>query len=286
MKPNQQFVTSLKSQPAITFNIEATSPSFRSTVGDDTLIQITGSGTITITGTGSARILVVAGGGAGSGGSLTANGNKGGGGGQVIEGEYILTPGTRTVTVGLGGVKPGGNGGSSVISGITPIAASGKGSGASGNLGNTYLGTFYPSSAGVEQVYTYGGGALVYVSGGGAGASKNVQGDGGGGFESSGSALIAGQGQPGQGEVSYITGSPIEFGRGGFGGLRAATASTTSGASNYPAGYIDFPSGTPVDAGYASPAGAGGNGGARAQTNIATSSDGAKGIVIIRFRQI
>jgi len=285
MKPNQQFVTSLKSQPAITFNIEATSPSFRYTDGDDTILQITGSGTITVTGTGSARILVVGGGGAASGGSLTANGNRGGGGGQVLEGYYNLTPGTRSVAVGIGGVAPGGNGGVSNVSGVTPTAASGKGSGASGNLGNTYLGTFYPSSAGVEQVFTYGGGALVYVSGGGAGASLNVQ-SGPGGFASSGSALIIGQGQPGSGQVSDISGSSIEFGRGGFGGLRAATASTTSGASNSPAGYIDFPDGTPVNAEPASGTGAGGNGGARAQTNIATSSNGARGIVIIRFRQI
>ena len=284
MKPNQQFVTSLKSQPAITFNVEATSPSFRYNDGDDTVIQITGSGTITITGTGSARILVVGGGGAGSGGSLSANGNKGGGGGQVIDGYYTLTPGTRTTTVGLGGVAPAGNGGSSVVSGVTSIAASGKGSGLSGNTGNTYNGTFYPSSAGVEQTYVYGGGVLVYVSGGGAGANKGVQGPP---YQSIGAATpLPGQGQPGQGEYSDITGSYTEYGRGGYGGLRAATASTTSGASNYPAGYINFPEGTPVNAGFPDTKGGGGSGGARASTNIATPSAGAPGIIVIRFRQI
>jgi hypothetical protein len=284
MKPNQQFITSLKSQPAITFNITATSPSIRTTIGDETLLQITGSGTITITGTGSARILVVGGGGAGSGGSLSANGNKGGGGGQVIDDYYTLTPGTYTTTVGLGGVAPAGNGGSSVVNSITPVAASGKGSGASGNLGNTYNGIFYPSSAGVEQVF-FPGGTLVYVSGGGAGASKNIQ-TGPGGTQSSGSALIAGQGLPGQGEFSNITGGSIEYGGGGFGGLRAATASNTSGATNVPAGYINFPDNTPVNAEFASTTGGGGNGGARATTNVATPSAGARGVIIIRFRQI
>jgi hypothetical protein len=270
MKPNQQFITSLKSQPAITFNITATSPSFRTTIGDETLLQITGSGTITITGTGSARILVVAGGGGGSGGSLTANGNKGGGGGQVIDGYYTLTPGTRTTTVGLGGVAPAGNGGSSVISGITPTAVSGKGTGVSGtNFG-----------VGAEGIDINSGAPNVsfFRSGGGGGAGEA-------GLSGAGSDGLSGYG--GIGIYSNITGSNTEYGAGGGGGPRAATASYTTVSTNG-SGCIFFP-GDPVDivnAGFPTTKGGGGHGGARASTNIATSTNGSVGVIIIRFRQI
>jgi hypothetical protein len=233
-----------------------------STLGNETLMTFNNSGTLTVSGSGPIRVLVVGGGGGGKSGKSN-NGNTGGGGAKVVEQYLTLNPGTYTVTVGNGGTAGGGNGGSSVISGVTQTANGGLGNGTSGT-------GFIPGTAGSSA---FGGAATCFVSGGGAGATSNGSG--------------GGSGAVGSGFTSNITGSNIEYGWGGGGGPYDGTLTYTClGGSS---AYISWNNGNPV-AVNASPTytnrGHGGDGGGNTSTKTATAAAGSKGVIIIRYTKV
>jgi hypothetical protein len=272
MRPNQQFIDSLKSQPAITFKVEATtSPSYTSLIGTDKLIEFPQNGVIKITGTGRIRILTIGGGGGGSVGTGT-NGCKGGGGAKVVDEWINVTPGTYSVFVGTGGAINGGNGGTSYIQSISSVlAVGGKGTGVSGfNIS--------PEAMAPDTNNSFSGLYELRSGGGGGYTGPSVTGPG--------------TGCPGVGFTSDITGSVNMYGRGGGGGSYCATASytTLNLGNDYEggqAGWIEY--GTPPvihNAGYPIGFGDGGSGGSKSTYGTAQPYTGANGRVFIRFMEI
>lgn len=273
MRPNQEFISSLKCQanPGLPFDITSTS-AIRSTLGIYTLLTFSNAGTFTIdiTGTGTAEALVVAGGGGGNGGSTSVNGNKGGGGGQVKQQNITISEsGTKTnsIVVGAGGAVSS-NGSLSQISatGVTVVICQpGLGTGVSGTS----------KTVGAEATDIYD--SNVKRSGGGGGSDGNGQ----------------AQGQGGSGVSSNINGLSVEYGRGGFGGGRSSVQKYTNPISANE-GWLEYNgAGAPIVhnalSGLFTSYGSGGNGGARTNfgtTYTANASAGAKGIIIIKFIKI
>lgn len=138
---------------------------------------------LVVTQGGEADVLVCAGGGGGTSGW----GGGGGGGGGVTLGRVVLSPGTHPVVVGAGG-----------------------GDGSAGNSGVGYASRFGLVTAG-------GGGG----TGGSAGSTEGRSGTGylgngtGGSARGGGAAGPATASAPGPGVVSSISGSSVEYGKGG-----------------------------------------------------------------------
>jgi hypothetical protein len=233
-----------------------------SSLGAETLMIFNSSGTLTVTGSGPIRVLAVGGGGGGKSGKSN-NGNTGGGGGKVVEQYLTLNPGTYTVTIGNGGTAGGGNGSSSVISGVTLTANGGTGAGVSG-AGFT---------VGAAAIDMFAGGTC-YRSGSGGGAAGNGSSDG--------------SGVPGQGIDNSITGSSIQYGYGGGSGAYNASLTYTPPNGNG-SGYISWNNGTPIAVNATPNAqnrGHGGNGGGNTTALTATSSAGSKGVIIVRYTKV
>jgi hypothetical protein len=231
-----------------------------SMVGTDTLNVFTSDGTFTVPDTDvTCEVFIVAGGG---GGGMDMGG--GGGGGGVIDAtNYIVSPGTYSVTVGAGGTGapaactngqncghmyniPATNGGDSSVFGMTAIGGGAGGSsyfdyspGAGGSSGG---------SGGGTSGYSNGG---VRAGGSGTPGQGNRGGQGGGQYYSGGGGGAGGQGadstsQPdgGPGIANSILGTEYYWaaggggagysgcgGNGGIGGGGGGAVCTTSGGT-------------------------------------------------------
>lgn len=209
---------------------------------------------------GQVEILVVGGGGSGGDGNI--NNVAGGGGGAVVyQRQYSCTKNTTiSVTVGAGGSN--GNGGTSSFGTVT---ASG------GNKG------YYPS-----------GGTSGNGNAGGSFQGGGLPGGGGGGAGGTGSTPSGYHPHlPGVGISSQISGTNVMYGCGGGGGMwsfSTGTPNTTNFADGrlFPgcAGVVWYNSAGTRTA--ITPAANTGNGG-QGNGNLA-SSDGAAGVVIVRYR--
>lgn len=204
----------------------------------------TASGTLTVANSGVVDILVVGGGGAGG----SNNGGGGGGGGAVISQTSVFLPaGTQTITVGAGGTYAKGNGSVSRALGFTAPGGGGGGS-ADGTVdGASAAQTGFGGSGGGASSTGGTGGAVGPSSnfgfaGGGAHTDTSTfrYGGGGGGTTAAGQSALAANngGLGGAGTTSTITGSSVEYGKGGNGGPRGAapTANTGNGGGGNPTG--------------------------------------------------
>jgi hypothetical protein len=179
--------------------------SFTDSVGTWTFYRFTTSGTITFNNAspGYADILTVGGGG-GAGATDVSGYASGGGGGGVTNAYLLVSAGTLTVTVG-GNDAPSWVG----TSAATALTYAGQGTGGSGGR---------PSSGGLSGNLFGGGDGTNSAGGGGA------RGSGGSGSGSAGGA----------GLTVNVTGSSIEYGKGGgaSNGVYGGGANTGGGASN------------------------------------------------------
>ena len=187
------------------------------------------SGTLTVAAETTVRALFVAGGGGGGCGV----GGGGGGGGVVALDEFVLAPGTYTVTVGAGGdggskTKPyGTNGGDTTltlneadVSELLPAIGGGGGTGWNSNQSHSSGGSGGASCGGRSGAagtpgQGYAGGSSGSRSSGGGGGAGGPGGNGGTqgtGIQKEASAI------GGAGFVSDISGSSVAYGGGGGGG--------------------------------------------------------------------
>ncbi|MBI5107580.1 MAG: hypothetical protein HZA62_02430 [Rhodocyclales bacterium] len=257
-----------------------------STVGSDTLITCTSSGTFTApSGVTRVRYLVVAGGGGGGGiGSDDEEGAGGGGGGGVKTGTSLtVTAGTTyNVTVGSGGTtssnSDGSDGGNSTFSTVTATgggggAREGGHDGSSGGSGGGGSGNGNGGSGSSGQGYAGGDGDGSGTQGGAGG------GGGAGAVGSNGSGTSGGNG--GVGVSDDITGSATYYGGGGGGGGYGVAGGNggNGGGGAAPATRAAGTAGTANTGG--------GGGGATGSSLIGGSSHaggtGGSGIVILRY---
>lgn len=254
-------VTGLTAGTSYTFKVKANNP-FGSS-GESAASNA-------VTPTVAVNYLVVAGGGGGSTGYSGAYGGGGGGGGvrssfgttggvSAPEAPLTLTTGTNyTVVVGGGGSRPssgnnqqGTDGGTSQFS---TISSTGGGAGAATNDGST-------SSLNGRQGGSGGGGCIGATAGSGiagqgfAGNAYNTGGSSGGGGSSGAFPLGAIDNQSSAGVGNTITGSIVQYAKGGSG-----TGSTTA------TGF-----------------GNGGNGGRYGFGSSQEPSGGNAGVVILRY---
>ena len=266
-----------------------------STDGNYRVLVYNGSGTFTTTlapvGT-TVEYLVIAGGG-GGGGSW---GSGGGGAGGYLAG--TLSPAastTYTITVGAGGVAgawqgaASANGADSVISatGLTTITAIGGGRGGSEDPGYNALtgGSGGGGSNGTSQ--SNGLGAAGTTGQGNAGANGSgpyISGGGGGGSGSAGFIpTTSSAGTGGAGTASAITGTAVTRAGGGGGGAHSSTYQTGgtggSGGGANGGSYGGLPGAATVNTGS-------GGGGAAGRQSIdgSVGTNGASGVVILRYR--
>lgn len=235
-------------------------------------------------------VLVVAGGGGGGHGSNITNygftsGSGGGGGGVIYQESRSLSTGTYQVIVGAGGpgntfftdpllngddsalgtlVAKGGGGGGTMASGRQKGNDGGSGGGAAGgtNDGGTNCATVVPSDYdGIATQPTQSGDSGTYGFGTNGGLPSNCSNrtvaplyahyrDGGGGGGAGGAANLS---VGGSGKTVSITGTAVEYAKGGTAG------SGLTGAANT------------------------GNGGAGDSAGGFTLGTGGSGIVVIRY---
>lgn len=196
--------------------------------------------------------LIVGGGGGG--------GQGGGGGGEVLTGQFTLGSGAYNVFVGGGGTADysngGGSGDSSSVFGITADGGYG-GEGTSGKSGGSSGNSFG------------GGGGATYSGGGGGGASE-------GGSSASGTNGGNSQGgNGGHGVVSDITGTSTGYGGGG-GGRGAYPGSGNDGGGNGGSSWPPYYSAS-------DPVGNSGGGGGGAASTLYYATNGASGVVILKW---
>lgn len=195
-----------------------------------------------------AELLVVAGGGSGgnAGGVPGPTAAGGGGAGGLYSGSFLFNSGEYNVVVGAGGARqgsldrPGNNGEDSSISGsgIHLVAIGGGGGGASGAPGETGLDGGSGGGAGWTGTgTTLGGDGLQPLSGsnhfGNNGGNSTADGGGGGGGAGSTGGLYDGSannGGGGLGLFSSISGTSIQYARGGGGNQSGETRLNTPGS--------------------------------------------------------
>ena len=245
------------------------------TSGSYSINTFTSSGTLAVTGSDTAQVLVVAGG--GGGGSVNLQTSGGGGAGGVIQNNsYVLTSGSKTVTIGNGGaintngqnsvfdtltaIGGGHGGGGSGVAGAVGGSGGGGNSGSAGGAGTAGQG--YAGSAGSGTGYPGGAGGGA-AEAGHAQVGSNGGENGGNGIQSSISGTATYYGGGGGGAAGYA--SPIAGGIGGLGGGGNGSV-TTGGASG---GGVP---GTPNTGG--------GGGGSN---NYSATGIGGSGIVIVRY---
>ena len=180
---------------------------------------------------------LVVGGGGGGGGAWDQGASGGGGGGIVLTGTLPVVGGTvYTVVVGAGGARGIGTNSSTITSGSAGSQSRFASIIAPGGLGGQRVGTTSDNggaggSVGVVATLTPpGGGAGGQVWAGGA---VGRAGGGGGGAGTAGGARpnTTTGGTAGSGISSTLSGSSIEYGRGGAGGT-ANAGSGTAGTAN------------------------------------------------------
>ena len=243
-----------------------------STVGGYKIHKFTSAGTFTTTTGGNVEVLVVAGG----GGGMKVYDGGGGGGGLIYRLSYFVGSGDHSVSVGLGGLAPGGtNGGNSVFDALTALGGGGGGDdGLNGNDGGSGGGGGHAASGhgfGLQPASGSGG----YGNNGGNNlyGSPNYPSGGGGGAGGSGGTPVSysgGGGSGGIGKAYSISGTNTYYAGGGGGG------SYPSGASGGTGGL----GGGGTGGNSSSAAGGVNTGGGGGGSNIGS---GGSGIVIIRY---
>ena len=179
------------------------------TAGDFKYHVFTSSGTFTISNSGTVSYLIVGGGGGGG-----DRHGGGGGAGGVLSSTWAATPGSYTITVGLGGLRGATTEGGQTQSG-TPAGAGSKGGNSSissvatafgGGGGGTLAGN--PTDTSLGSGGGGGGGSFAGIAGtagqGFAGGSGNNPGGGGGGG-AGGAGVNADTGTGGIGTSAYST---------------------------------------------------------------------------------
>ncbi|MCX5814925.1 MAG: hypothetical protein NTX75_01605, partial [Proteobacteria bacterium] len=268
--------------------------------GNYKIHTFTDSGTLNVTQNGDAEYLVVAGGGAGGG----SNASGGGGAGGFLNGMSSLSIGSKTVTVGSGGISSaltqGTNGSNSVFNSITAIGGGGggiNGGATRGSNGGSGGGTGNNTSApplGIGNELITGTGVPGQGYAGGEGSFGYSHGSGGGGAASAafGSSPNHCEGctvkiNGGTGQVSSISGVSTYYAGGGGGG--AACIYNDSGIGGLGGGGRGGYYGSSISAGISGSAntgGGGGGGGWGGGWTVALSAlggAGGSGIVIVRY---
>lgn len=238
------------------------------------------SGTVSV----SADVLIVGGGG---GGGFDVAG--GGGGGGVVQTKYTFEAGSYSVIVGAGGLQ--GTASAGGYSSIGPLIAIG---GANGGGSSFSVGS---SATGGGGSFSTAGGAAIYGSQGKSGGSgyrtgSFYNGGGGGGFSEIGeNATAAKGGDGGEGYTSDISGTNEVYGSGGGGGWldnSGATGSTSNrGIGGTNAGSGGVSKGMTVVVSSSAPIanrGGGGGGGGWSSGSNGPGTNGASGIVIVRYK--
>lgn len=195
----------------------------------------TSSGTFEVTGVGNSggsfEYLLVAGGGSGGGSSCTTNrGGGGGGAGGLLSGTATASVQSYPVVIGSGGAQvacevSGNNGQDSTFNGLTAVGGGGGGSaGAGGKSGGSGGGggDGYPSSGQSGGAGTSGQG---FAGGGSTGATFSIGTYGGGGGGATGVGGTGAESVPGTsgpGLTSEISGTSVEYAKGGGGGTGGA----------------------------------------------------------------
>lgn len=237
----------------------------------------TNSGTFVINQDTTIEYLIVGGGGGASGNLQYAAGGGGGAGGLLYteKGNGILfQAGVYTITVGSGGAhslgSQGNNGQNSSIVGsiINLVAIGGGGGGASnpsaaGSAGGSGGGGAYPSKSGGARTVGQG-----YI--GGSGSSNEFGGGGGGALGRGGNASTSASGRGGPGYSIKITGSYVNYAAGGAGGTYTGSTQAIFGGSILP--------------GISPPTNSGSGGGGMSFNPTAYPTDGASGIVVLRYQ--
>ena len=234
-------------------------------------------------------------GGGGGGGAF----GGGGGGGGLLGGTYAVTPGTYTVTVGGGGTagtfngsvySPGGDGGTSLISGLVSVNGGGgggnwpNGTGRSGSAGGGGGGTGLGGTGIPGLGFNGGNGGSASTSpyrgqggGGGAGAPGQAGNQGTGG-------VIGGNG--GAGVSNNITGTTLFYGGGGGGmtmGNSTGIGNTVLAQGGQGGGGSSGRFYTPTVGAQSGTANTGGGGGAGTGSAGQLAGAGGSGVVIIRY---
>lgn len=298
MKPNQQFIDALTMLDNSIFEITATNGTI-TTVGGDTVITFTQSGTLSVRGKGTAEMLFVGGGSGGNTSPINTNlrgGGGGGGGGIRYDAAYTLLGGTYSISVGSGG-------GSGVyVSAGSPDNYMGKPG------GNTYL-----ERGGSINFGAFGGGfkfgdltQYKYDIGRNSGSQipyinyyqspNSVPPYGSGGSSLEGSGFTNGNGN--NGGTFSIRGFNELFGAAGGGGVYAENQTKSGGLGGSGGGGngggTKTGTGNIIEPGKgADNTGSGGGGGSlywtgsfTNQTYFSYGATGGSGIAIIRFKKI
>jgi len=257
----------------------------KTTSGSYTYHTFTSSGTFAVVGQNrSADYLIVAGGG-GGGGNGGGYGYYGGGGGAggLIQASTTISTGSYAITVGAGGVTRGGyngGGGLGVNSSFASLTAAVGGGGGGCSL-NSQAYDFDGTSGGSGGGGGAGGEGANGTSGQGKAGGDNPNGAaGGGGGGGAGAAASNGGtygGEAGNGldysawATATSTGDSGYYAGGGAGGPGASPGGDGGGASSIASGIA---ANAQVNTG---------GGGAGNNTNVSAGSNGASGILIIRY---
>jgi hypothetical protein len=241
-----------------------------------------------------AEVLVVGGAGGGSRGDSTGGASGGGGGGEVYYTNYFaITQGTYTVIVGAGGKGGTGDGaGASGTNSVFTNATFGVGRIArGGGLGGdsdapAAAKTGGSGGGGAGRAGSTSGAAKTAVApglgnnGGNGDSTSKLAGGGGGAGSAGGAATSSNAGDGGAGFTNSISGSQAVYGCGGGGG---GTNTSNGGIGGSGVGGNGGDTDTVATPGGAN-TGSGGGGGAKTSDNTyRPGTNGAAGIVIVRY---
>lgn len=256
-----------------------------------------GSYTFTASSAGDVEVLVVAGGGSGHNGNVAGSG---GGGGVVFRGQYAVSAGVTSVTVGAGGATAGiagGNstfgtltalgGGAGVQEGLTtgiPATANNGGSGSGGGY-SPGANDYTVGSSGTPGNATQPGsasGGFGYKGGRGARQNLDHNTGGGGGAGTPGAdgyyQLLRG-GRGGTGRPFNTSGTKTYY-AGGGGGATWISGVLAENGGRGGGGRGGYNGSSATDSGVAGTPNTGGGGGAESN---GSSNPGGSGIVIVRY---
>lgn len=260
--------------PKASYSSTTGSPSV-TTVGSQTCVKFTGTGSITIDRAGTVDILVVGAGGGGGGSNASVGGSGGGGGGVLYLPGAYLSATVHTIRVEGGGAVGNANGASNNggASRCGPYYSPGGGGGAGQQFGLDGGSGGGGGSQGGGTARVGGTGTNGLGNNGGLGAASSTGAGGGGGGSANGAAAVTtAGGAGGAGTTNSIDGTGRVYGSGGGGG-----GSTAGGAGGTNAGNGTTTTGT---AGAANFGGGGGGGGTGSPFG---GGQGGSGVVILLF---
>ena len=254
----------------------------------------TSSGTLTVLSAGKMEVLSVAGGG---GGGTYAAGAGGGAGGLILNTDYSVTTGSKTVTVGgggaggdWGGTTNASQGSNTVFDNLTSIGGGRAGAGwagqAGGNGGSGGGGGGYD---GTQGTYTTAGGTGTVGQGHNGGLGRGISGNrgagggGGGAGAPGGDSTTNSSGDGGNGKQISINGTATYYAGGGGGGDYGSANGGQGGLGG--GGNVSGGNGSGVPGGNGGTNTGGGGGGSRSATSDSwNGGNGGSGIVIVRYR--